>query len=91
MQLDSLNAQNDCLRDVLRCLQPDPNAQSPSSPRFKMLLEIKKQLETGQMPYKADANCQVTIRPGPNQKGKAGEPNKNTIIPRASSLEPDKL
>lgn len=72
MQLDSLNAQNDCLRDVLRCLQPNPNEQSPSSPRFKKLLEIKKQLEEGQMPIKADGNVEITIKPSVTQKGRGG-------------------
>ena len=76
LQLDSLNAQNDCLRDVLRCLQPSPNAQDPSSPRFKRLLDIKKQLEEGQPPRKADAHCEVTIKPSLPQKGKAGEIEK---------------
>ena len=77
LQLDQLNTQNDCLRDVLRCLQPDPDQKGPGSPRFKKLLEIKKLLEAGEVPCKApkiaDASVALTVQPLASQKVKVGK------------------
>lgn len=77
VQLEQLNTQNDCLRDVLRCLQPDPDKKGPSSPRFKKLLEIKKLLEAGEVPCKdfggADGSVSLKVHPLASQKVKVGK------------------
>ena len=76
VQLDQLNTQNDCLRDVLRCLQPQPDQKAPLSPRFRKLLEIKELLEAGEVPSKmdgADANVALTVQPLASQKVKVGK------------------
>lgn len=76
MQLDQLNTQNDCLKDVLRCLQPQTEGKGPRSPRLKKLIEIKTILETAEVPIKApavDAKVSLTVKPLASQKVKVGK------------------